>query len=89
MTEKRERTYSGNPKYRQNKFYKRKKFCKFCAQGIEHVDYKDVDTLVNYINFNKKIIPAKQSFNCTSHQRRVSTAIKRARIVALLPYIAE
>ncbi len=89
MVERKERTYSNNSKYKTNKFYKRKKFCKFCAQGIEHVDYKDVDTLSHYVNFNKKIIPAKQSANCTSHQRRVSIAIKRARIVGLMPYIAE
>ena len=78
-----------NSKFKGNKFNRRKKFCRFCAQGIEHVDYKDVNTLSHYINFNKKIIPAKQSFNCTSHQRRVTIAIKRARIVGLVPYIAD
>ncbi len=69
------------------KFQKRKRFCKFCAKGIEIVDYKDVDTLRKYINFNNKIMPKKQSGCCTKHQRRVSNAIKRARIVALLPFI--
>lgn len=69
------------------KFQKRKRFCKFCAKGIEIVDYKDVDTLKKYINFNNKIMPKKQSGCCTSHQRRVSSAIKRARILALLPFI--
>ncbi|MGL4769113.1 MAG: 30S ribosomal protein S18 [Mycoplasmoidaceae bacterium] len=71
------------------KFYKRKKFCRFCAQGIEVIDYKNIDNLIKYTNYNGKILPKKISGNCTSHQRRVSNAIKRARIVALLPFIAE
>ena len=74
-------------KKNNNKYPKRRKFCKFCAKGIEIVDYKDVDTLRKYINFNNKIMPKKQSGCCTKHQRRVSNAIKRARIVALLPFI--
>lgn len=71
----------------KSKFIRKKKFCKFCAQGIEVIDYKDVDTLTNYLTYNSKIASKKQTGNCSSHQRRVSNAIKRARIVALLPYM--
>lgn len=71
------------------KYSKKKKFCKFCAQGVEIIDYKDVETLQKYINYNSKISPKKINGNCTMHQRRVSNSIKRARIVALLPFIAE
>lgn len=69
----------------QNKFYfRRKKFCKLCAKGIEHVDYKDIDLLSKYLNHNMKISSRKQTSACASHQRRISNAIKRARIVALI-----
>ncbi len=88
-TKKDEKPVKYNRPNKQYKFQKRKRFCKFCAKGIEIVDYKDVDTLRKYINFNNKIMPKKQSGCCTKHQRRVSNAIKRARIVALLPFIDE
>lgn len=69
----------------QNKFYtRRKKFCKLCAKGIEHVDYKDIELLSKYLNHNMKISSRKQTSACASHQRRISNAIKRARIVALI-----
>lgn len=68
-----------------NKFYaRRKKFCKLCAKGIEHVDYKDIELLSKYLNHNMKISSRKQTSACASHQRRISNAIKRARIVALI-----
>lgn len=72
-----------------NKRKPRKKICPFCAKGIEQVDYKDVETLQRHINSNYKIIPSRISKCCTRHQRRVANAIKRARIVALLPFISE
>ena len=67
----------------------RKKICPFCARGIEQVDYKDVDTLQRHINSNCKILPSRITKCCVKHQRRVANAIKRARIVALLPFISE
>lgn len=73
------------PFHGQHKFYvRRKKFCKLCAKGIEFVDYKDVELLKKYLNHNMKIASRKITFACSSHQRRISNAIKRARIVALL-----
>lgn len=67
----------------------RKKVCQFCAAGIEQIDYKDTKTLEKYINSICKIMPKRTTGTCTKHQRRVSNAIKRARIVALLPFIKE
>ncbi len=67
----------------------RKKYCSLCAKGIISVDYKDVDLLKKYLNQSNKIIPKRSSGCCTSHQRRVENAIKRARIVALLPFVIE
>lgn len=67
----------------------RKKVCQFCVNGIEQVDYKDTKTLERHINSICKIIPKRISGCCAKHQRRVSNAIKRARIVALLPFIKE
>lgn len=78
-----------NWNYGHNKFYRRKKFCNFCAKGIEHVDYKDVATLEKYLNQSLKIASRKVTAACSKHQRRVSNAIKRARIVALIPFIKD
>ena len=66
-----------------------RKICMFCAKGILHVDYKDVPLLKQYLNVYGKILPRRQVGNCLMHQRFVSNAIKRARIVALLPFIQE
>ncbi|MDE5617624.1 MAG: 30S ribosomal protein S18 [Ureaplasma sp.] len=67
----------------------RKKVCPFCAKGIEQIDYKDVEILKKHINSTAKILSARITKCCAKHQRRVSNAIKRARIVALLPFIIE
>lgn len=75
--------------YGQGRFVKRKKFCKLCAKGIFHVDYKDVELISKYLTHNLKIAPRKQTGACAMHQRRVANAIKRARIVALIPYIKD
>lgn len=66
---------------------RKRKFCKFCAKGIEHVDYKDVDTLKKYLNHHLKIVSGRITGTCPRHQRRVSNAIKRARVVALIPFV--
>lgn len=67
----------------------KRKYCSLCAKGIEHVDYKNVDLLKKYLNQSNKIAPKRASGCCTKHQRRVSNAIKRARIVALLPFVKD
>ena len=67
----------------------RKKVCQFCADKTIAVDYKDVDTLKKYITERGKILPKRITGTCAIHQRAVTTAIKRARTVALLPYVAD
>ena len=70
----------------QNPLFKRKKFCRFTVANIEQVDYKDVDTLKDFIQENGKIMPARLTGTRAHYQRQVDTAIKRARYLALLPY---
>jgi small subunit ribosomal protein S18 len=65
---------------------RRQRVCYFCSKGVEP-DYKNVVQLRNYISSKGKILPAKVTKTCTKHQRRVAKAIKRSRIVALLPFI--
>ena len=76
--------------YQQNRYFvRRKKFCKLCAKGVEHVDYKDIELLEKYLNHNMKIASRKITSACCSHQRRIANAIKRARIVALIHCIKD
>jgi small subunit ribosomal protein S18 len=70
----------------QNPLFKRKKFCRFTAAGVDQVDYKDVDTLKDFVQENGKIMPARLTGTKAHYQRQVDTAIKRARYLALLPY---
>ena len=69
--------------------HSRKKVCSFCADKTVTIDYKDVDTLKKYISERGKILPRRITGTCTMHQRAVTTAIKRARTVALLPFDAD
>jgi small subunit ribosomal protein S18 len=68
---------------------RRKKVCQFCADKTETIDYKDVDKLRKYVTDRGKILPKRITGSCAIHQREVTKAIKRARIVALLPYTAD
>ena len=70
----------------QNPLFKRKKFCRFTAANVEQVDYKDVDTLKDFVQENGKIMPARLTGTKAHYQRQVDTAIKRTRYLALLPY---
>ena len=70
----------------QNPLFKRKKFCRFTAANVEQVDYKDVDTLKDFVQENGKIMPARLTGTKAHYQRQVDTAIKRARYLSLLPY---
>ena len=65
---------------------RRRKVCQFCADKNKKIDYKDVDTLSKLVTERGKILPKRITGTCAMHQREVTTAIKRARIVALLPY---
>ena len=67
----------------------RKKVCIFCADGVDEVDYKDVAKLRKFITEKGKIVPRRMSGTCAKHQRIVTEAVKRAREMALLPYVAE
>lgn len=60
--------------------------CRFCAEKIDEIDYKDVKLLTNLLTKRGKIIPSRVSGNCARHQRKATTAIKRARHIALIPY---
>jgi len=67
----------------------KKKICAFCMDKVTEIDYKDVAKLRKYISERGKILPRRISGNCAKHQRQLTTAIKRARHIALLPYTAE
>lgn len=67
----------------------RRKVCKFCADKTASIDYKDVRTLEKFVTESGKIMPRRMSGVCANHQRDLAIAIKRARIMALLPYVAE
>ncbi|MGB9668223.1 MAG: 30S ribosomal protein S18 [Thermosulfidibacteraceae bacterium] len=73
----------------QKKFVPKRKVCRFCADGIEEIDYKDVARLKNYISERGKILPRRTTGTCAKHQRQLARAIKRARIVALLPFVIQ
>ena len=64
----------------------RRKVCRFCADKTLKVDYKDVRTLGSFISEGGKIVPSRTSGNCAKHQRQLAVAIKRARVLALLPF---
>ena len=73
-------------KKRSKNLFRRKKFCRFTAEKIKQIDYKDVDLLKDFINENGKIIPARITGTKARYQRQLSDAIKRARFLALLPF---
>jgi small subunit ribosomal protein S18 len=66
--------------------FKRKTFCRFTVAGVEQIDYKDLDTLKDFIGENGKITPARLTGTRAIYQRQLDTAIKRARFLALMPY---
>ena len=67
----------------------RRKVCQFCAARVEEIDYKDVARLTKCISERAKILPRRVTGTCAKHQRSLTTAIKRARQVALLPYVSD
>lgn len=67
----------------------KRKVCMFCVDKIDKIDYKDTAKLRRYVSERGKIVPRRISGNCAKHQRQLTTAIKRARIIALLPFVAE
>jgi len=69
-----------------SKFFRRRKFCKFTAEGIKEVDYKDLVTLRQYITETGKIVPSRITGTKARYQRQLAIAVKRARYLSLLPY---
>ena len=70
----------------QRALFRRRKFCRFTADKVEWIDYKDIEVLKDFINENGKIIPARITGTSAGYQRQLSAAIKRARYLALMPY---
>ncbi|MFZ5556393.1 MAG: 30S ribosomal protein S18 [Pseudomonadota bacterium] len=71
---------------RQRQLFRRRKFCRFTAEKVKEIDYKDIDVLKEFVNETGKIIPARITGTKARYQRQLSVAIKRARFLALLPY---
>ncbi|MFO1377758.1 MAG: 30S ribosomal protein S18 [Steroidobacteraceae bacterium] len=69
-----------------SRFFRRKKYCKFTAENVEQIDYKDLATLKGYISETGKIVPSRITGTRAFYQRQLAEAIKRARYLALLPY---
>ncbi|QCI20682.1 30S ribosomal protein S18 [Buchnera aphidicola (Brachycaudus cardui)] len=68
------------------RYFRRRKFCRFTAENIQEIDYKDITILKNYITESGKIVPSRITGTRAKYQRQLSRAIKRARYLALLPY---
>jgi len=69
-----------------SRFFRRRKYCRFTAEGITEIDYKDLATLKAYITETGKIVPSRITGTKSRYQRQLATAVKRARFLALLPY---
>src|SRR6476646_1011874 len=84
------RVVSGGAQGGKKKFvYRRKRVCKFCVEKLEYIDYKDIKTLQQFIPERGKILPRRISGTCALHQRKLQSAIKRARIAAMLPFATD
>ena len=70
-------------------FFRRKRVCKFCVEKIDYISYRDVKLLAPFIPERGKVQPRRISGTCATHQRRLQVAIKRARQIALIPYVTE
>ena len=70
-------------------FFRRRKVCKFCADKIDYVDYKDVKLISQFVPERGKILPRRMFGTCAEHQRKLTEAVNRARHIALLPYAAD
>lgn len=86
-TETKDKT--GAQRDRKRRFQVKKKVCRFCVDKAPFIDYKDVKTLKMFITERGKILPRRISGNCSTHQRQLTTAIKRSRNIALLPFSGE
>src|SRR5215813_5914036 len=78
----------GRPGGRGRDFRSRRKVCQFCVDHVREIDYKDISRLMRYLSDRGKIEPRRKTGTCAKHQRRLSTALKNARYMAMLPYTA-
>ena len=69
-----------------SRFFRRRKYCRFTAEGVKEIDYKDLNTLKAYVSESGKIVPSRITGTKAKYQRQLTSAIKRARVLALLPY---
>jgi small subunit ribosomal protein S18 len=77
------------PRRRRKQFFVRRKVCRFCVDAKLPIDYRDTNTLKQFVTERGKIIPRRISGNCARHQRSLTRAIKQARLLALLPYVPQ
>jgi len=89
MREERKSTFQRKKKLPPKKRFFKKKVCKFCVEKVDNVDYKDIGRLKRFVTEQGKMLPSRISGNCAKHQRRVAEAIKKARFIAILPYVGE
>lgn len=69
-----------------SKYFRRRRYCRFTEEGIKHIDYKDIDLLKDFITETGKVVPSRITGTKAKYQRQLTTAVKRARYLALLPY---
>jgi small subunit ribosomal protein S18 len=69
-----------------SRYFRRRKFCRFTAEGVDRIDYKDIDTLKAYVTETGKIVPSRITGTAARYQRQLAQAVKQARFLALLPY---
>lgn len=74
---------------KKNNLLAKDKYCYFCVNNVKYIDYKNTQILKRFISSYSKIVPRKRSGVCSKHQRKLSQAIKRARIMALLPFVTK
>jgi len=86
VVKKRSAKFKGK-RQRRRGYVPKRKFCSFCAGNVEAIDYKDPTKLSRYISDRGKILPRRRTSTCAKHQRALALAIKRARHLALLPYV--
>ena len=79
----------GKESQQRRPMFRRRKVCKFCADKIDDINYKDVKLLGPFVPERGKILPRRISGTCATHQRKLQTAIKRARQIALIPYVTD
>jgi small subunit ribosomal protein S18 len=76
-------------KRKPRRSYVKKKVCLFCTEKVKDIDYKDINKLGRYLTEKGRMIPKRITGNCAKHQRRLALAVKRSRIIALLPFVKE